>query len=136
MTCESSNGTGGPAAGFPTQLVRWLTRRAELIDVLVALRHRGHAPDAIDALLKLPDVEQLRTEWETWLTVVDDADRAASLLLNKVPADVLTDAIYAFWGIPVRTARRRCRARRNISDCAIRGRRPRARRTGGGWERW
>ncbi len=136
MSFELINGMCDPAAGFPARLARWLHPRAELIDALVALRHKGHAPDAVAALLALPDVERLRAEWEDWLTGVDDADRAASLILNKVPADVLTDAIYALWGTPVQEGhrsgcRRRYFFRRHL--VVIKRQSPRALQTGKGY---
>jgi hypothetical protein len=103
MALEQNNGTDDRHAGFPVRLARWLARRGDVIGVLVELRRTGRAADAVATLLALPDVEQIRTAWEGWLAFVDDADRAACLLLDAVRADLLADAIFALWAVPVRT---------------------------------
>ena len=103
MKLELINGEGDPHSGFPARLARWLTTRAELIGVIVELRRTGHAPDAVTALLAIPDVAEIRAAWEEWLTVVDDADRAASVLLDAVRADLLAEVMFAFWATSIRT---------------------------------
>jgi hypothetical protein len=117
MTFEPLNGPEKAAAQFPRRLACWLTQRADLLGALVALRRTGHAPDAVATLLVLPDVKQIRADWEDWLTVVGDADRAVSLLRDAERADRLADAIYALWGTPARVACRRRRQRKEIWSC-------------------
>jgi hypothetical protein len=119
MTLEHNNGTGDPHARFPVRLARWLARRADLIGVLVDLRRTRHAADAVATLLALPDVEQIRAEWEGWLTFVDNADRAACLLLDAVRPDLLADAIFALWAVSVsvRTVGLSSRRNRPNPDC-------------------
>jgi hypothetical protein len=120
MAFELNKGTGDPRASFPVRLARWLVRRAELVGVLFELRRTGHTPDAVDVLLALPDVEEIRAAWEDWLTALDDADRAASFLLAMVPIDVLAAAMFALWGTPVGTGHWCRRTRKKVwslSDC-------------------
>ncbi|MDP9336031.1 MAG: hypothetical protein M3Q30_22350 [Actinomycetota bacterium] len=103
MKLELISGGSDANAGFPARLARWLTTRAELIGVIVELRRTGHAPDAVTALLAISDVAEIRAAWEEWLTFVDDADRAASVLLDAVRADLLAEVMFAFWATSIRT---------------------------------
>jgi hypothetical protein len=118
MTFQLITGADRPDADFPSRLARWLTLRGDLIGVLIELRRTRRAADAVATLLAFPDVEEIRTAWERWLTFVDDADRAASLLLHAVRADLLADAIFALWAVSVSVRTRRLSSRKKRHDPA------------------
>jgi len=91
-----------PDPRFPGRLASWLARRRAVVAVIAQLRRAGTDPDAVAALLALPDVERLRVSWERWLAEVGDPVAAARELRRHLPLGVPREAIYALWGAELR----------------------------------
>jgi hypothetical protein len=78
----------------------WLCQHLSLINALVVQR-LDHQSEAVDALLGLSVVRQLRLSWELEEQLLSDPGSIEAALANTLPSGVVAACRYALWDIPL-----------------------------------
>ena len=88
------------AEAFSAFVLDWLEDFGSLADALVTLRFRGDVPDAVSALLGVPDVNRLLESWQIWESFAGiDRTEADRRLAPHLGADRVARLRCALWGV-------------------------------------
>lgn len=86
---------------FAEPLAKWLGLHSALIDALVRLRLADET-EAVDALLELSELAQLRLSWKFWASLCESWDLAPDdILRDWLPGAVVEHCELAIWGRPL-----------------------------------
>jgi hypothetical protein len=92
--------------GFPHALAQWIRADGDLLEALATVRRLGtEGDDALEALLKVRRISELKASWGLWQALAEgDGDDPEALLLRVLPLGPVEEARNALWGCSWRDA--------------------------------